>query len=275
MIIEKIRMLADLRPAILASATLILAISLTSGQQMAAAPPIASVGPAAQVFPPTPNYRFPAGQSHVYAVEWHMFNAGTARLKMESSGPQKKFTAVADSLGVVNLLYTIHDHFEADIDGRSNCSQRIVKHTEEGKRKRDTEVEFDYARRHSVLNEKDLKTGQTRHVENDLPGCVTDVVTGFYYLASQALKVGSTYTFPISDGGKITEITAKIEGTDQVKVPAGNYQAVRMVAEPTSGPLKGKGKVWAWFSEDEHIPVKMQAKLGWGNLLFRLQRIEK
>jgi hypothetical protein len=51
---------------------------------------------------------------------------------------------------------------------------------------------------------------------------------------------------------------------------------VLVTAEATSGPLKSKGKVWVWYSEDSsHTPVQMRAKLGWGTLLFRLQRIEK
>jgi hypothetical protein len=49
-----------------------------------------------------------------------------------------------------------------------------------------------------------------------------------------------------------------------------------VVAEPITGPLKGKAKVWAWFTDDaNHTPVQMRAKLRWGTLLFRLQRIEK
>lgn len=251
----------------------LLTAGLLSGQQRP--PETATVGPLAQVLPPMANYHFPDGQTYTYTVEWHMFNAGIARVQMQQSGSQKKITAIADSLGVVNLLYTIHDHFEANVDARSNCSQRIVKHTEEGKRKRETQVQFDYARRKSVLTEKDLKTGQTKRIENDVPGCATDVVTGFFYLASQPLNIGSAYIFPISDGGKTTEVTAKVEGKEQVKVPAGSFASVRIVAEPTSGPLKGKGKVSAWFSEEGHLPVKMQSKLGWGTLLFRLQRIEK
>ena len=93
---------------------------------------------------------------------------------------------------------------------------------------------------------------------------------------SQALQARATYRFPINDGGKTTEVKALVEAQDQVKVPAGTFQTVRVVAEPTAGPLKGKGKVWVWFTDDANrTPVQMRAKLGWGTLLFRLQRVEK
>jgi hypothetical protein len=169
----------------------------------------------------------------------------------------------------------VQDRFEALFDPRTFCSQRVSKHSEEGSHSRQTELHFDYARGKTVLDEKNLKTGEQKHVENDLSGCATDVVSGFYYLATLALQPGNSYTFPINDGNKTTEVMAQVETREQVKVPAGTFQTVRIKAEPISGTLKGKGTVWTWFTDDaKHTPVQMRSKLGWGTLLFRLQRIE-
>ena len=127
----------------------------------------------------------------------------------------------------------------------------------------------------SRLDEKNLKTGETKHIENDLAGCATDVITGFYYLQSLPLQLGERYEFPISDG-KTTIVRATVEKREQIRAPAGTFPSVMITAEATSGPLQNKGKVWVWFSEDaSHTPVQMRVKLGWGTLLFRLQRIEK
>jgi hypothetical protein len=238
--------------------------------------PTISAAPSARIVPPPPNYGFPNGQTYVYGVEWHLFNAGTARVALGFNGGQQHVTAIADSAGVVNALYKVHDRFEAFFDPRTFCSLRVSKHTEEGSHSRQTELHFEYSRNKSVLDEKNLKTGQQKHVENDLPACVTDVVSGFYYLASLPLQPGNSYTFPINDGNKTTEVTARVEAREQVKVPAGTFQAVRVKAEAISGALQGKGTVWAWFTDDaNHTPVQMRSKLGWGTLLFRLQRIEK
>jgi hypothetical protein len=237
--------------------------------------------PAASITTPSPgrilplpqNYRFPDGQNYVYGVEWHLFNAGTAVVRMEAAGEERKVTALADSAGVVNVLYRVHDRFEGYFNPRTFCSLRVVKHTEEGSRQRETEVRFDYSRGKSVLDEKNLKTGEAKHTENDVPPCVTDVVTGFYYLASLPLETGNAYTFPVSDGGKTADVVARVEAREQVKAPAGTFQALRVTAEPTNGPLRKKAKIWVWFTDDaNHTPVQMRAKLGWGTLVFRLQR---
>ena len=235
-----------------------------------------TIGPIAQILPPGSNYRFPEGQAYIYSVEWHLFTAGTATVSLDSAGSEKKVTAIADSSGVANVLYAVHDHFEARFDPSTFCSVGVTKHTEEGPHKRDTQVNFDYPRRRSVLREKNLKTGESKQIENDIPACVTDVVTGFYYLASLPLTQGNSYKFPVNDGGKTAEVTAQVEGKEQMKVPAGSFSTIRVSAEANSGPLKGKGRVWVWFTNDTNrTPVQMRAKLTWGTLLFRLQRIDR
>ena len=241
-------------------------------------PPMATIssGPTAQVIPPPPNYHYPNGQTYVYAVEWHLFNAGTAKVSIDSTGGQEHVTAVAESAGVVNSLFKVHDHFEAFFDPHTFCSIRISKHTEEGSHARQTESTFDYQRHKSSLDEKNLKTGETKHLDNDLPACVTDVISGFYYVSSLPLQVGNAPTFIVSDGGKATVVMTQVEAREKIKVPAGTFDTLRLKAEAASGPLKAKGTVWAWYTDDaNHTPVQMRSKLGWGTLVFQLMRIDK
>ena len=260
-------------------ATLLIAITLillSPGAPAFSQTSVVTIGPSAEILPPSANYHFPAGQAYVYGVEWHFFNAGTATVKLENSGSDQKVTAIADSAGMANVVYGVHDRFEAHFDPKTFCSLGLTKHSEEGPHKRDTQVTFDYAKRKSLLREKNLKTGETKQVENDIPHCVTDVVTGFYYLASLPLQPGNSYTFPVNDGGKTAEVTAHVEGKEHVKVPAGSFETIRIAAEANSGTLKGRGRVWAWFTDDaNHTPVQMRAKLSWGTLLFRLQRVDR
>jgi hypothetical protein len=255
---------------------LLFAILIATALFAQKAPPTATIGPApAQIAPPRPNYPFPDGRGYVYSAEWHLITAGTGVVRMEAAGNDRKVIATAESSGAVNVLFPVHDRFESHFDPRNFCSLSIFKHSEEGSHKRETSIHFDYAHKKSTLDEKNLKTGETKHVENDLAGCATDVITGFYYLQSLPLQMGERYEFPISDG-KTTFIRAIVEKREPIRVPAGSFPTVLVTAEATSGPLQSKGKVWVWYSEDaSHTPVQMRVKLGWGTLLYRLQRIEK
>src|ERR1700683_947672 len=260
----------------LVSLLFLLVVGLPAQQGRSAGQAQASIGAApVRVEPPRPNYSFPDGRSYVYAAEWHLITAGTGVVRMDVAGNERKVTATAESLGVVNVIFPVHDHFESRFDPRTFCSLSIFKHSEEGVHRRETSIHFDYAGKKSTLDEKNLKTGETKHVENDLHSCATDVITGFYYLQSLPLQLGASYEFPISDG-KTTIIHASVDKREQIKVPAGTFSAIMVTAEATSGSLQSKGKVWVWYSEDPgHTPVQMRVKLGWGTLLFRLQQIEK
>jgi hypothetical protein len=239
-------------------------------------PPTSTIGPApAEIAPPRPNYPFPDGRGYVYSAEWHLITAGTGVVRMDVAGNERKVTASAESSGAVNVIFPVHDHFESHFDPRTFCSLSIFKHSEEGTHKRETSIRFDYARKKSTLDEKSLRTGETKHVESDLAGCTTDLITGFYYLQTLPLQLGASYEFPVSDG-KTAIVHAAVAKREQIRVPAGTFPTVLVTIEATSGPLQSKGKVWVWYSEDAtHTPVQMRVKLGWGTLLFRLQRIEK
>lgn len=203
-----------------------------------------------------------------------MFTAGTATVKLNAIGNEQRVSATADSAGVVNALFRVHDLVEASFDPHSFCSLRVSRHTEEGSHQRNMNLRLDYTRHKSLIDEKNLKTGELKHTEYDIPACVTDVVSGFYYLASLPLQQASSSTFAINDG-KTTEVTARVESREQIKVPAGTFQTVRVRVEAISGSLKDKGEIWVWFTDDaNHTPVQMRSKLGWGTLLFRLQRLD-
>jgi hypothetical protein len=258
----------------------VFSVSVLLAQTRPSSPPKAtpiatiSAGPTAQILPPPADYRFPDGQSYVYSVEWHMFTAGTATVKLNAIANEQRVTATADSVGVVNALFRVHDLFEASFDPHTFCSLRVSRHTEEGSHQRNMNLRLDYAQRKSVIDEKNLRTGESKHTENDIPACVTDVVSGFYYLASLPLQQGSSTSFAINDG-KTTEVAVRVESREQIKVPAGTFQTVRARVEAISGSLKGKGEIWVWFTDDaNHTPVQMRSKLGWGTLLFRLQRVD-
>jgi len=230
---------------------------------------------ASQVKPPGRNYHFPSGQSYVYSVEWRLINAGVAVLQMDTNGKEHRVKVTGNSTGVVNMLYTVRDRLESSFNPDTFCSTAYFKHTEEAYRKRDEQVRFDYTRKKAVKDAKDLRNNQTQHSENDIPGCVTDVISGFYYLSSLPLEMNATYRFPLSDGAPTVEVEAHVEGKEQIKTKAGTFPAIRVLATATSGSLKDRGRLWIWYSDDAaRIPVQMRAKLKWGNLSFNLQRID-
>jgi hypothetical protein len=246
----------------------------TPRAQAAAVAQEATIGAASRIDPLRPGFNFPT-QTLRYEAEYHYWTAGVATLKVQRSGAQMHVLATADSTGVVAMLFRVQDRFESYFDATKLCSQSLNKHTEEGSHRRDTQIVFDYKAGKSVLNETNLKTNQKKREENGIPGCVTDVVSGLLYVASLPLTANATYTFPLNDGGKTVNVQAHVEGKEQVKTPAGTFNTIRVGPEGDYGPLKNRGRIWIWYTDDaQHLPVQMRAKLFWGTLTVYLTGVD-
>ena len=236
----------------------------------------AKIGAAAHIEPLRSGFEFPNGQTLHYQAEWRYWTAGIASLYFERSGSQNHIAGTADSSGVVALLYRVQDRFNSYFDAKTLCSSKLIKHTEEGSHRRETVITYDYSRGKAVLEERNFKDNQQKRTENDIPGCVTDVVSGILYVASLPLQQGANYSFPLNDGGKTVIVQAHVEGKEQVKTPAGTFQTVRVGPEGDYGILKNRGRIWIWYTDDnQHLPVQIRAKLFWGTLTVSLSSIAK
>jgi hypothetical protein len=205
-----------------------------------------------------------------------LFNAGTATIRVESAGRESRIFTTADAAGVVSVLYHVHDTVESFIDPKTFCSRTVSKHTEEGRRRLNTNIVFDYTRAKSVLEETNLRDNKRKREENDIPSCVTDVVSSPFYIASLPLAPNATYTFPLNDGGKTADAQVVVEGREELKLPAGTFKTIRARVTSNTGKLKEKGQIWIWISDDaRRLPVQMKARLFWGTLLFRLLKTEQ
>ena len=262
-----------MRPGLLGLA-IMLALPVCIAQRNGSTTSVSAVA-ASRIVPPSPSFHFPESETFVYSVEWHALTAGTATIIMQRSSSVEHLRAIANTSGVVNKLYAVRDTFDADIEPGTFCTQQISKHSEEGSRRIERKVRFNYQIAKSHMEESDLKTGNRRQADVDIPPCVTDVVSGFFYAGSLNLSPGSSQMFPVSDGGKTTDVKIEVEGRNRIKVPFGEFEAIRVKAEPVSGPLKGKGVLWVWFTDDaHHTPLQLKSKLGFATLLFQLQRVE-
>jgi len=246
-----------------------LAPLLAAQQASISAQPTASIQPANEA------YHFPYNQTLHYEAEWRLWKAGTGTLKIEPNGQFEHVIGTAEAAGAVAVLYRVQDRLESYFDRKTFCSQRILKHSEEGRHRRDTTLRFDAVPGKSVLDERNLRSGEIKHEESDSPACVTDVLSGIYYLGAQHLEPGGVLVFPVNDGGKSFDVTAFVEGREEVKTDAGTFRTVRVAVYSDSGALKGRGKIWIWYTDDaSHLPVQMRSRLFWGTLTLRLTRVE-
>lgn len=226
--------------------------------------------------PPRPGFTFPQKQTLTYSVDWRVFPAGTATLHFEAMGDREKISATAETSGAINLLFHVSDHFQSVFDRNTACTYQFDKQTSEGRRQISSTLKVDYAAGKSILDEKNLVKGQTKHVEEPVSGCLTDLLTGIYYVASQPLVVGKSFVVPVVDAMHTVPVTMKVEGREEVKTPMGTFKTIRVEPTADAGVVKNRGNIWIWYTDDErHLPVQMRARLFWGTITFRLSGNEQ
>ena len=258
----------DIRPVRLALATASLLVLLNSHLGQAQTPAPAPLTP---------------GQTLTYDLYWSIFPAGEMVATFLSDEPNGRaadhLKTTAQSKGFVSLLYNVQDEFYSHFDPQTLCSRRISKKITEGRRRKETELVFDSARRLAILDERDLsKPGSPlKHAENEIPSCVEDIVTGFFYLRRQPLEVGKQVRVPVNDGSKTHVVSVEVQARERIQTPLGERQAFRL--EPKvfdDGLYKRKGRMLIWISDDaERLPLRIKAMITLGSITGDLHTITK
>jgi hypothetical protein len=225
---------------------------------------------------------FQPGETLNYDVTWSVFHAGTVSATLRSEGQESKddyiITTTAHSQGFVSLLYDVQNEFRSSFNPRTFCSERISKKIAEGRRRKETEIVFDSKRKLAILDERDLTKPNepVKHAENEIPDCVKDVVTAFYYLRGQDFQIGKPIHLPVNDGSKTYDVTLDVQARERVQTPLGNRFAIRIEPKVFSGLFKRKGRMLVWFSDDnQHLPLRIKFMIAVGPITGTLQSVSR
>ena len=221
--------------------------------------------------PPRTGFSFPQKHTLTYSVDWRVFPAGTAVLHLEAMGDRERLSADGNTIGAINLLFHASDHFQSTFDREKGCTYEFDKQTVEGRRQVNSTLKLDYGQLKSILDEKNLVTGKSKHVESPIPGCMTDLLTGMFYVSSQPLEIGHNFVVPVVDAMHNVSVTMKVEARETVKTSLGTFKTIRVQPTADAGVVKNRGNIWIWYTDDDrHLPVQMRARLFWGTITFRL-----
>ena len=240
---------------------------------VAACSPIARAQAPLPAMPP-PQLALPQQQSLHYSVDWRVFPAGTATFHLHAEGGQQHVLATAASIDAVSMLFPVSDQYEGIFDRATGCSYEYTKQIQEGHRRVTGQLKMDYAQHEQILQEKNLGSGISKQRTGPIPNCVTDVLSGIFYLATQPLQVGHDVVFPLADAGRVIAVTAKVEAKEQIITPAGTFSTVRVQPTADAGVVKNRGNIWIWYTDDaRHLPVQVRAHLFWGTITMRLTSV--
>ena len=280
-----------LRKALLTAAYLAPVIALSASAQKLSLPFIQGEGvPPAQaplMTAPAPGYVFPQHQTLTFTVDWRVFTAGRAVFQLDQQGPLMKVQATADTVGATNMIYQVIDKFQSGFNMATGCSAGFSKQTQEGRRKISSDLVFIPGANApapvaggqptlgtQALAERNLIKNTTKQQQGQIPACVTDSLSGIFYVGSQKLTVGQDFKMPLADAMRTVAVTLKVEAREDVKTPAGTFTTIRVQPTADAGVVRNRGTITIWYSDDaRHLPVQIRAKMLWGTITFHLQSV--
>jgi len=210
------------------------------------------------------------GEQLDFRVRWGAITAGTATFRAEKVGRERvRFGLSVRTTPFVDVFYRVRDEFTSTVIGDTLRSLRYEKIGQEGKRSRNEAVRYFLDPPVAVYARDGVESPPSV-----TPDLVHDPLAALYAFRLLGPASGR-FELDVSDGRKSVRGEVVILGREEVKTPAGTFQAIKV--EPK---LEGVGgvfrrspgaRVFLWLTDDRwRRPVKLESKVSVGSFTAEL-----
>jgi hypothetical protein len=217
------------------------------------------------------NGAFQVGESLKFIIRVGPISAGNAFmeiLEVVTHNNRRCYRVVsrAESNNFFSAFYKVRDKATSLIDSVGIYPWDFQKQTREGKYRADVKLIFDQTNNRIITKKDTVET----------PPYVQDVLSSFYYLRTQELEVGKSYSIDYFSEKKLYPLEVKILRRETVRVRAGKFAC--LVVEPvlkSAGIFKHKGRITVWLTDDQRkMPVLMKSQIVVGSIVAELTGYE-
>jgi hypothetical protein len=220
---------------------------------------------------------FPVGEKLTYRLYWGIIRVGTAHLSSEWVEENGKryvlLRSAARTSSIVATIYPVDDLIESLVDPETFLPVRYTQKLKEGRHIRDDRIAFDHKAGKAVWTSGLTNTTSTIRIGPD----TRDVLTLTYYMRPRSAGVGDKREFRVLVDDKLYDLELTILGLEDIKLSGfGRINCIKVEPKARFGGIfTHKGKVTAWFSNDENrILTRMVAVLPVANLKSILSEVE-
>ena len=215
-----------------------------------------------------PNF---VGEELKYSAGFRLFPAGNAILSLTldslNGKPAFLLATSVKTNSFLDAFYTVRDETLSWLNIMDFSLLKAVKKIREGK----------YHRNHSIHTIGDsLLIWNKKYFTITEP--VYDPIAFIYFLRSQELSLEDSFHFLSAGEKKVREVWVNITGIEKIKVPAGNFDCLKVEpVSPDGKPLlKNKGELRVWLSNDDNkLPVKIEMKTNIGTMVMKLKEFKQ
>ena len=215
-----------------------------------------------------PNF---VGEELKYSAGFRLFPAGNAILSLTldslNGKPAFLLATSVKTNSFLDAFYTVRDETLSWLNIMDFSLLKAVKTIREGK----------YHRNHSIHTIGDsLLIWNKKYFTITEP--VYDPIAFIYFLRSQELSLEDSFHFLSAGEKKVREVWVNITGIEKIKVPAGNFDCLKVEpVSPDGKPLlKNNGELRVWLSNDDNkLPVKIEMKTNIGTMVMKLKEFKQ
>jgi len=210
------------------------------------------------------------GEELKYSAGFRLFPAGNAILSLTldslNGKPAFLLATSVKTNSFLDAFYTVRDETLSWLNIMDFSLLKAVKTIREGK----------YHRNHSIHTIGDsLLIWNKKYFTITEP--VYDPIAFIYFLRSQELSLEDSFHFLSAGEKKVREVWVNITGIEKIKVPAGNFDCLKVEpVSPDGKPLlKNNGELRVWLSNDDNkLPVKIEMKTNIGTMVMKLKEFK-
>lgn len=215
-----------------------------------------------------PNF---VGEELKYSAGFRLFPAGNAILSLTldslNGKPAFLLATSVKTNSFLDAFYTVRDETLSWLNIMDFSLLKAVKTIHEGK----------YHRNHSIHTIGDsLLIWNKKYFTITEP--VYDPIAFIYFLRSQELSLEDSFHFFSAGEKEVREVWVNITGIEKIKVPAGNFDCLKVEPfSPDGKPLlKNNGELRVWLSNDDNkLPVKIEMKTNIGTMVMKLKEFKQ
>lgn len=213
------------------------------------------------------------GERLVYRVSWAVVpGAGEIKISADPAGtaaePQLKVTTHTATRRLARMLMTFDASAEAIFDVKSGRMVALHELSEQGEKRNEHRVTFDYAARRADYFAGQETTPRALAMPDGDP---TDLIMALMQTRTWNLKAGEKRDALVLFDDDFYELTIHFARYEEVRTPLGKLNTVvlepRMEKAAPKGMFKRGSKVRVWIAQDERrLPVKFEVefKIGTG-----------
>jgi len=229
------------------------------------------------------NTAFESGEDFFFVISWGVITGGYSSLSVHGietvqGRPAYHLVEDANSAGVVDTFYHVHDRNDAWLDTQALVTVRYEKRVREGKYRVEETGLLDQLQHRYAVHSNRIDKNTYEDKQGYLTPDVLDALGSLYYVRTLPMVVGQSYTMDVFSGEKVYPLVVKIKKREIVKVPAGKFDCFvvePLLREPGIFVSKGK-KLEVWLTaDDRHMPVRMRTELLIGHVSAALVSYHK